>query len=64
MHRKSTPLGSELEALFDERDHLQIQVSIASEAEPPNACELDALHKRLSQLEDEIASTWNRLRST
>ena len=64
MYRKPTQLGPKLEALLDERDHLQIQISLVCESQRPRPDELDALHKRLSQVEDEIARYWGSLRQT
>jgi hypothetical protein len=64
MDRKPTPFGPRLEALLDERDHLQIQISLAADGQGANSDELDAMHKRLFQVEDEIARNWGSLRPT
>ena len=44
-----------LEALLDERDHLLIEISLAADAEAPDADAIDALHRRLAMLEQQIA---------
>ena len=57
---KPTSLGPRLEALMDERDHLHIQISLAAEAQKPDADQLDSMQKRLLQIEDEIARSRHR----
>jgi hypothetical protein len=42
--------------LLDERDHLLIRISLAADdVETPRADEIEAMHRRLAQIESEIA---------
>lgn len=55
MQRKPRPEDPRLETLLDERDHLLIKISLASDnVERPSADEIDAMYKRLAQIESEI----------
>lgn len=58
MHRQSPPINPELEALLDERDHLQIQISLF--ADEGNDERRQAMLLKLAQLEAEIHRHWNR----
>ena len=55
MDRTARPEDPRLEALLDERDHLLIEISLAADAEAPDADAIDALHRRLAMLEQQIA---------
>ena len=56
MHRKPRPEDPRLETLLDERDHLLIRISLAADdVETPRADEIEAMHRRLAQIESEIA---------
>jgi hypothetical protein len=56
MARKTRDPGPRLEALLDERDHLRIKLSLASE-QPDE--ETGALRNRILQLERDIAKHWD-----
>jgi len=54
MQRKPRPEDPRLETLLDERDHLQIQISLARDAQKISSGDLKAMHVRLAQLETEL----------
>lgn len=58
MRQLSRGQNQKLEALFDERDYLQVKISLAADASAPDADELDELAKRLARVESEIAAKW------
>lgn len=55
MRQRSRSQNQKLEALVDERDDLQVKISLAGDAIVPDADELRELTKRLAQVEKEIA---------
>ena len=58
MHRQQPPNDPEVEALLDERDHLQIQISLF--AEEASHEKREAMLRKLAQLESEIHKRWQR----
>lgn len=56
MHRQRPPEDPEVEALLDERDHLQIQISLF--ADEANTEKRAAMLSKLAQLESEIHKRW------
>ena len=58
MHRRTTPAGPRLEALMDERDHLLIQISMEGDNPSRSIDRIEALRKKLIQLEDQIKRDW------
>ena len=54
MHRRQPPTDPEIEALLDERDHLQIQISLF--AEEASHEKRQAMLDKLAQLESAIHS--------
>jgi hypothetical protein len=55
MHRQPNRAQPELDALLDERDHLQILISLAAESPDANADKLEVLFRRVAQIENQIA---------
>jgi hypothetical protein len=62
MHRQTPPISPELKGLLGERDHLQIQISLAANLPKADPDRLEALFGQLAQIESEISSRWNRPR--
>ena len=58
MYRKNPEFGPRLEALMDERDHLLVAISLERDASPSDADKLEAMHRRVAQLESEIMRNW------
>lgn len=58
MGQLSRSQDQKLEALLDERDHLQVKISLAGDATGPDADELHELTTRLAKVESEIAARW------
>jgi hypothetical protein len=56
MHRQRPPTDPEVEALLDERDHLQIQISLF--ADEANTEKREAMLGKLAQIESEIHKRW------
>ena len=54
MNRLARP-DAALDALNDEREHLAIQISLAADAEAPDAARLAAMRDRLTLLERRIS---------
>jgi hypothetical protein len=54
MHRKSMPEDPRLEALLDERDHLQIQLSLERDKSPPDEERIKDLRQAVSNAESRI----------
>ena len=54
MQREPPPTDPGVEALLDQRDQLQIQISLAADAPDADMVMLAALGQRLAQLEIEI----------
>jgi hypothetical protein len=52
-----------LEALFNERDHLHLQVSLEADSVRPGPDKLHALFTRLAEVEDEIGRRWTTSRT-
>jgi hypothetical protein len=54
MHRVPRVAGKTLSALYDERDHLAIKISLLKDEETPDARALNALKRNLDVLEKSI----------
>lgn len=63
MHRQPARTSSALEALMDQRDDLQIQISLAADDPTAHSEKLVALSKRLGEVECQIAAQHRKLRA-
>jgi hypothetical protein len=60
MQQKPRPGDPRLETLLDERDHLIIKISLAADdVARASADEIEAMHKRVAQIETIIAQKWS-----
>lgn len=58
--RKPVEPNRRLEALLDERDHLHVQISLEADAPQASADRIDAMSRRLRQVDADIVRFWKR----
>lgn len=61
MNRQPPRFGPKLEALMDERDHLLVTVSLERDRSSSDPDKLEALHRKVIQLENQIKRDWGEL---
>jgi hypothetical protein len=54
MHGRAERTDTQLEALLDERDYINVQLSMARDASPPNEHSIKELRLALSEVESKI----------
>ena len=62
MHRAPKAINPQVEALLDERDQLQIRISLAADAPDADPMKLAAMRVRVANLDAEIEQLWARKR--
>jgi hypothetical protein len=62
MHKLPSRTSAALDALLDERDHLQVQISLAADDPTAHSEKLVALSKRLGEVECQIAAEHRKMR--
>lgn len=53
--RNPPPRNLALEALLEERDHLQIQINLIEHTVKPDAAKLESMRRELEELENRIS---------
>lgn len=61
MHRLEPQMSRRLEALLDERDHLNVRISLEADRAEADAEKLMAMSHRLALVEDEIVAERRKL---